>query len=161
MKYRTGIAEPWLRFGVVEDEWRDWRWQASNSIRDPGKLAEFLHLNGMQNRMVREAVRRGKKMRIPPYDVALMGENPTGVGPDGMSISDRSSSRRCPRRRTTCSGRARRIRWRKAPGHTARPTSVIPTGSLLWSARAENAISTARTARGARTSARKVRTECL
>jgi lysine 2,3-aminomutase len=83
MKYATGIAEPWTRFGVGEDEWRDWRWQSRNAFTDPGKLAEFLHLNDMQNSMVREAVRRGKKMRIPPYDVALMGDNPT------HSISDR------------------------------------------------------------------------
>ncbi len=88
MEYR-GMKEPWKRFGATEKEWHDWRWQVKNSFTDPAKLADYLGLTDLQAKMVGEAVKRGKGMRIPPYDAALMGPNPTGVDKHGNSISTR------------------------------------------------------------------------
>ncbi|MBN2330602.1 MAG: KamA family radical SAM protein [Candidatus Aenigmarchaeota archaeon] len=89
MEYRTGIKEPWKRFGATEEDWHNWRWQARNSFTDPDQLSEFLGLTDLQAKMVSDSVDRGKRMRIPPYDAALMGPNPTGVDKRGNSISNR------------------------------------------------------------------------
>ena len=81
--------EPWKDFNATEEQWKDWKWQASNSVTDVDQLADHIRLSEKQAGMIRNTIRDGKPMRITPYYISLMGENPTGVGPDGKDFSGR------------------------------------------------------------------------
>ncbi len=87
MEYYKGTEAPWEAFKVDEATWRDPSWQLKHSIRDPNELSLYVDLDQTQVKMISHAMKKGKPMRIPPYYVALMGKNPTGVI-GGKSVSD-------------------------------------------------------------------------
>lgn len=89
MDYYEGIKEPWKKFGVDQSTWEDPIWQRSNAIENPSDLAEIIQLTSRQVDLIGETLAKGKKMRVLPYNVALMGENPTGVDAEGKSIDDK------------------------------------------------------------------------
>ncbi len=89
MEYYTGIEEPWKRFGVDQITWENPAWQRQNAIENPSDLAKVVRLTPRQVELIDSALGRGKKMRVLPYSVALMGDNPTGVDTEGISIDDK------------------------------------------------------------------------
>lgn len=88
---QSSAEEMWREFGVSGKQWEDPQWQMRNSIREPGQLQHYANLNDTQLHMIEETVRNGRPMRITPYYASLMGNNPTGVGPDGVSVNDEVS----------------------------------------------------------------------
>jgi KamA family protein len=90
MEYYNGWKEPWKAFGATTEEWNDWHWQLKNRIEKPSSMREIdeLFFTEKQMKMMEESWSKGKPMRVTPYYLSLMGNNPTGVDPDGMSISD-------------------------------------------------------------------------
>ncbi|MEA2036079.1 MAG: hypothetical protein U9O94_01115, partial [Nanoarchaeota archaeon] len=92
MKYYQGIEEPWKLFNSTEENWRDPKWQRDNAIEDPSTLAKFIHLTINQVKMMDTAIRKGKPMRLLPYTISLMEDNPTNVDSEGKSIDDSVNS---------------------------------------------------------------------
>ena len=55
---------------VAEKDWRDWKWQVRNSIRDVGRLKNIIALTDEEEDGVRAALRRFR-MAITPYYLAV------------------------------------------------------------------------------------------
>lgn len=86
MGIQDNIDAPWESFNVTEERWKDWNWQYQNPITTASALSEHIHLTGTQKEMIDSSISSGKKMRITPYYLSLMGKNPTNVDNKGHSI---------------------------------------------------------------------------
>ncbi len=64
--------------GASETEWRDWRWQIGNIVKQPDLLAKLVRLTPAEDRAVREARRLGLPFGATPYYLSLMDDEPGG-----------------------------------------------------------------------------------
>lgn len=63
--------------GASSDEWRDWRWQYRNVLKDPEQISQLIHLSPQE----RTAIHKARKARLPfgitPHYLSLMDEDST------------------------------------------------------------------------------------
>jgi len=59
-------------FDATEDDWRDWRWQLKNVIRNAETLKKLINLTQKETKAIELAEKSGMPFGITPYYVSLM-----------------------------------------------------------------------------------------